>query len=145
MKYVPLIILLTAIMLLTGCKSKKAPTVTYSDLYGSWSVIEVNGEKVNEEKTQQMLEFDTLRKLLSGNAGCNRLFGKIEYQESQKNIIRFLQVSTTRMTCPQQKEENDFLEALKNVVRFAPESVATTDTIAFYGTNNAKLMVLRKK
>lgn len=117
----------------------------YSDLYGSWSVIEVNGEKVNEEKTQQMLEFDTLRKLLSGNAGCNRLFGKIEYQESQKNIIRFLQVSTTRMTCPQQKEENAFLEALKNVVRFAPESVATTDTIAFYGTNNAKLMVLRKK
>lgn len=73
-------------MLLTGCKSKKVPTVTYSDLYGSWSVIEVNGEKVNEEKTQQMLEFDTLRKLLSGNAGCNRLFGKIEYQESQKTL-----------------------------------------------------------
>lgn len=129
-----------------SCKSQKFVVATFSDLNGEWNVVELNGKKVNPAETHQFLVLDTDRKSLSGNAGCNRMMGKIEYSESQKNIIKFPNIATTRMACPDMSGEQTLLEALGKVVRFqAVGDTKPVSTIALYGTDNTLLMTIQKK
>lgn len=145
-KYLYLCLAVVGIAVFASCKSQKAVVVSYSDLDGEWSVVELNGNKLDPDKSNQLLVIDVARNHLSGNAGCNRMNGNIEYSEARKNIIKFPQVATTRMACPNLKGEQEFLEALNKVVRFEAEGdVKPVNTIAFYGTDNGKLMVIEKK
>ncbi len=145
-KYLYLCLTVVGIAVFASCKSQKAVIASYSDLDGEWSVVELNGNKLDPDKSNQLLVIDVARNHLSGNAGCNRMNGNIEYSEARKNIIKFPQVATTRMACPDLKGEQEFLEALNKVVRFEAEGdVKPVNTIAFYGTDNGKLMVIEKK
>ena len=90
--------------------------------------------------------FDVAGNRLSGNAGCNRIMGQIEYSEMYKNIIKFPQVATTRMGCPDMSGEKELLTALDKVVRFeAVGENKPVDEIALYGTDNSKLLVIKKQ
>lgn len=145
-KYLYLCLVVVGIAVFASCKSQKAVVASYSDLDGEWRVVELNGNKLDPDKSNQLLVIDVARNHLSGNAGCNRMNGNIEYSEARKNIIKFPQVATTRMACPELKGEQEFLEALNKVVRFEAEGdVKPVNTIAFYGTDNGKLMVIEKK
>ena len=138
--------LLVGVGLFAGCKSKKAVVASFSDLDGEWGVVEMNGKTLNPEETHQVLVFDVARQGLSGNAGCNRLMEKIEYNDAYKNIIKFPQVATTRMACPDMSGERELLEALNKVVRFEAQGEAAPVTeIALFGTNNDKLLVIKKQ
>ena len=92
-------LLVAGIALLAGCKAKKATVASYTDLDGEWEVVELNGTKLNPEVTNQMLVIDVARNHLSGNAGCNRIMGQIEYNDMYKNIIKFLKVEKTLLMC----------------------------------------------
>ena len=145
-KYLYLCLAVVGIAVFASCKSQKAVVASYSDLDGEWSVVELNGKKLDPADSKQLIVIDVARNHLSGNAGCNRMNGNIEYSEARKNIIKFPQVATTRMACPDLKGEREFLEALNKVVRFEAEAnVKPVNTIAFYGTDNGKLMVIEKK
>ena len=142
-KYLYLCLAVVGIAVFASCKSQKAVVASYSDLNGEWSVVELNGKKLDPSESNQLIVIDVARNHLSGNAGMN---GNIEYSEARKNIIKFPQVATTRMACPNLKGEQEFLEALNKVVRFEAEgNVKPVNTIAFYGTDNGKLMVIEKK
>lgn len=131
---------------LAGCKSKKAAIVTFSDLDGEWNIVEMNGNKLNPEETKQLLKIDTNGNILSGNAGCNRISGKIDYNESQKNNIKFSRVISTRMACMDMRYEDELLKTLDKVVRFGLEgNTKTVQSVALYGTDNSKLLVIEKK
>lgn len=135
-----------SIGLFAGCKAKKAAVASFSDLNGEWGVVEMNGKVLNPVETHQVLIFDVAGNRLSGNAGCNRIMGQIEYSEMYKNIIKFPQVATTRMGCPDMSGEKELLTALDKVVRF--EAVGETkpvNEIALYGTDNSKLLVIKKQ
>ena len=139
-------LLVAGIALLAGCKAKKATVASYTDLDGEWEVVELNGTKLNPEVTNQMLVIDVARNHLSGNAGCNRIMGQIEYNDMYKNIIKFPQVATTRMMCPDMSGETELLQALNKVVRFeAVGEEKSIKEIALYGTDNGKLLVMKKK
>ena len=84
-----------SIGILTSCKAKKGVEATFSDLDGSWNIVELNGKVLNPAETNQVIEFDVARHSLSGRAGCNRMMGQIEYSDSRKNIIKFPQVAKT--------------------------------------------------
>lgn len=145
-KYLYLCLVLVGIAVFASCKSQKAVIATYSDLDGEWGLVELNGKKLAPSESRQLLEIDVARNHLSGNAGCNRMNGKIEYTEGRKNIIKFPQIATTRMACPELKGEQEFLDALNKVVRFEAEGTTKPiRRIAFYGTDNSKLMVVEKK
>lgn len=141
-----LCVLFIGICLFTGCKAKKAVVASISDLDGEWGVVEMNGKMLNPEDTHQVLVFDMARQSLSGNAGCNRLMGKVEYNDAYKNIVKFPQVATTRMACPDMSGETELLGVLDKVVRFEAQGEAKPVTeIALFGTNNDKLLVLKKQ
>lgn len=145
-KYLFLCLAVVGIAVFASCKSQKAVVASFSDLDGEWSVVELNGKKLDQADSKQLIVIDVARKHLSGNAGCNRMNGNIEYTDAQKNIIKFPQVATTRMACPDMQAEQEFLEALNKVVRFQAEgNVKPVNTIALYGTDNGKLMVIQKK
>lgn len=145
-KYLFLCLAVVGIAVFASCKSQKAVVASFSDLDGEWSVVELNGKKLDQADSKQLIVIDVARKHLSGNAGCNRMNGNIEYTDAQKNIIKFPQVATTRMACPDMQGEQEFLEALNKVVRFQAEgNVKPVNTIALYGTDNGKLIVIQKK
>ena len=145
-KYLFLCLAVVSIAVFASCKSQKAVVASFSDLDGEWSVVQLNGKKLDPADSKQLIVIDVARKHLSGNAGCNRMNGNIEYTDAQKNIIKFPQVATTRMACPDMKGEQEFLEALNKVVRFQAEGeTKPVNTIALYGTDNGKLMVIQKK
>lgn len=132
--------------LFSACKSQKAVVASFSDLDGEWGVTELNGKPLNPSETHQVVTFDTLRKHLSGNAGCNRMTGAIEYNAVQKNIIKFPQIATTRMACMDMAGEQELLDALHKVVRFeAVGESAPVQAIALYGTDNRKLVEIKKQ
>lgn len=129
-----------------SCKAKKGLEATYSDLDGSWKVVELNGKALNPAETNQVIEFDVARHTLSGKAGCNRMMGQIEHSDSHKHIIKFPQIATTRMACSNMSGERELLQALDKVVRFGAEGdQMPINKIALYGTDNTKLMVIEKQ
>ena len=110
-----------SIGIFASCKAKKGVEATFSDLDGSWNIVELNGKVLNPAETNQVIEFDVARHSLSGRAGCNRMMGHMS-------------------------GERELLQALDKVVRFdAVGEVKPVNKIALYGTDNTKLMVIEKK
>jgi heat shock protein HslJ len=60
-----------------------------------WKLVELNGSPV--AASNAYLEVDPEQKRMTGNAGCNRMFGGIEINGRQ---IVFSNIGTTRMACP---------------------------------------------
>ena len=123
-KYIYLCLVVLSFGIFVSCKTKKAVEAAFSDLDGSWNIVELNGKTLNPTETNQVIEFDV----------------------AHKNIIKFPQVATTRMACPDMSGERELLLALDKVVRFEAEGDAKpVNKIALYGTDNTKLMVIEKK
>ncbi|MDR1623559.1 MAG: META domain-containing protein [Tannerellaceae bacterium] len=135
-------------LVLVGCKSKKAAMSTLAGLDGEWNIVEMNGAKLNPDETKQLMVFDVNGKTISGNAGCNRMSGKIDYEASKEKGIRFSRIIATRMACMDMRYEDELLKTLDSVVRFDKEeggSTKTSESFAFYGTDGSKLIVIEKK
>lgn len=139
-------LLVAGIGLWAGCHSKKTAVATFSDLNGTWDVVEMDGKAVDPAVAHQFLVLNTSERTLSGSAGCNRIMGKIEYNDAQKQIIKFPGVATTRMACPDMTGENALLADLAKVVRFeAVGDQRPVRKIAFYGIDNSCLLVVEKQ
>lgn len=130
----------------SGCKSTKGVVASFSDLDGEWKIIEMNNKKIISEESTQFILFDVTRKRISGNAGCNRFGGTIEYADTHKNSIRFQQVVSTRMACQDMSGEIEMLQALDKIVRFEPlEEGRPINSIALFDTDGSRLMILGKR
>lgn len=131
---------------LSACKTHGKITASFSDLDGEWNVIEMNGKMLDPAQTRQVIGIEAASRRLSGNAGCNRIMGQVEYSDAHKNIIKFPHIGTTRMACPDMSGEQELLETLAKVVRFeAVGDKKPVTRIALYSLNNTKLLVLQKK
>ncbi|MDR1160805.1 MAG: META domain-containing protein [Tannerellaceae bacterium] len=142
-------VLFLAIVLvaLAGCKSKQAAMSTPAGLDGEWYIVELNGAELNPEETKQLIVFDMNDKTVSGNAGCNRISGKIEYDGSPGNDIAFSRIIATRMACMDMRYEDELLKTLDKVARFDKEDDPenTAQSFAFYDTDGRKLIVIEKR
>ena len=86
------------------------------------------------------LIFDTKGNKISGNAGCNRLNGKLIISETNDSIS-IPPLMTTRMACPDMETENNILSALGNVKTFGK---LDSERIALYSDGGAEILVLQK-
>ena len=120
-----------------GCGGSKSKTTTnvsktnVNDLDSRrWNLIELNGVKT--ESSMAFIEFVSAEKRFAGNAGCNRMFGKFETNDSE---IKFSGIGTTKIACSQEgvmKLESDFIKALENTTRFEQ----TGEMLDLYAGNN---------
>lgn len=122
---------------------EKAKEAT-AELAGEWDLVELNGAPVSAGDFRQFIHFDLSGKRFSGNAGCNRMTGALEYDESQAGKLKFGDAATTRMACPALESEQKFLTALDEVVRYEATGV-DAQQITLYNAEGVKVMVLRKK
>jgi heat shock protein HslJ len=98
-----------------------------------WNLIEIGGGAV--ERSKAFIEFDSTEKRFSGNAGCNRMFGKFD---TSGNEIKFSGIGATKMFCSEEgvmKLETDFIKSLETVTRYKQ----TGDTLIFYAGENPVL------
>ncbi len=80
-------------------------------LAGAWRITRINGREVPKDAGIQMV-IDLNNYKIHGNAGCNILNGTIAVNMEVENGVRFGNLGTTRMMCPNIELEQEFLQAL---------------------------------
>ncbi len=89
-------------------------------LNGSWQVTAINEKKVDNPDVQ--LVIDVPEGKVHGNTGCNILNGAFETDMEAANSISFSALITTRMACPPEYNETEFLVALEEASTAKPIS-----------------------
>lgn len=107
--------LLFALVTFVGCSPKLSPDSNWTGR--RWVLTEMKGVPVQLSggRRDAYLNFDAGEKRFSGNGGCNRISGN--YTLEKKNI-RFGEVISTKMSCPDIEFENTFLSTLNSIDRF---------------------------
>lgn len=94
-----------------------------------WKLISLNGEKVVMAKNQEREVYFILKndKTLKGFSGCNNFGGN--YSISKNNKVKFLNISSTEMACPDLKiNEQKVLNLFTNEKDYSIEK----DTLKMY-------------
>lgn len=99
---------MTPIIYLEGLPSQ----VNSLDRPSGWLLDSMGGEKVNKDLAIS-LQVNLSDKRISGKAPCNRYFGTIGLEDSDK--ISISHIGSTRMACPSLTMESQYLKALEQV------------------------------
>jgi len=97
--------------------------ITDSRLHDIWVLEELNGKKVSLAdfgKEIPNLEINSSTNKFMGFAGCNRMNGTIFFE---KELLRFSNIITTRMTCVNNNKETEFLKALQSTTNYKVENL----------------------
>ena len=105
-------------LLITSCNSSSDKSGSITTLDGKWLLKTLNGQTVLKEKAgKQMpyLVFNITDKQVSGNTGCNEIYGAAVITAKE---ISFTDIGMTKMFCSDAKYENEFVDAIsgKNLV-----------------------------
>ena len=137
------VLVLTMMM---SCKSAvNQPVISLADLDGEWSVVTFNGTAPSSENPLSV-GINAVTERLFGYAGCNRIMGQVEYPNSKKNNIRFINVVTTRKACPDMATEQLFLETLSNISRFEVDGATNPiDKITLFDMKGKPVIKLQRR
>ncbi len=123
----------------------KRPAATLASLEGKWNITKVYGETAESiEKTDKMpfLEFDTEKKTLHGNAGCNIVNGGFEQEKGRSASLKFDKLLSTMMAGPGMTLEGKVLEAMNKVKSF---NVKDEHTAVLLDENGEEALTLTKE
>lgn len=121
---------------------KRFYPMTLDELQGKWNVVSAFGLPVPETvETTPFLIFDTKENSIVGNAGCNRLRGKLEVNDDSRLAITIPPVAMTRMACPDIETENNIVSALGAAKTFGR---LDSRRIALYSAGGAEVLVLQQ-
>lgn len=87
-------------------------------LNGTWAVREIDGQAVNVPDMKLVIDVDEGK--LHGNTGCNIINGSLETDMDAANSISFQGIGMTRMACPDQNYETQFVMALEQASKAKP-------------------------
>ena len=107
---------LTLLILIAGCHSTK-PVATVPGgsemLYANqWNLAELNRKTITSSDANLLFSAGQPNRV-SGSTGCNKLNGSFEL--TGINFIKFSPLATTKMACPGNNIEAEFIEALGQV------------------------------
>ena len=128
--------------LIVSCGSGKN-MLSVSSLDGEWNITEVDGQKISTER-MPFIGFDVAQKRIYGNSGCNRMMGSFEADSLKPGTLKFGQIGSTRMMCPDMKTEQMVLGALDKVTSFQTVS-DKPGVITLCNQDGQPLMTLEKK
>ncbi|NDV59069.1 META domain-containing protein [Bacteroides sp. 519] len=113
-----------------------------SSLEGEWKITQVNGETIpaNLDK-KPYISFDTSKKSIHGNAGCNMINGGFTTSNNSETSIAFPAVAATMMACPDMTIERKIMNALNIVKSF---SILTDKSAGLYGEDGTMLLLLMR-
>ena len=106
-----LYIIPSLLLALSSCSTQKS---AYS-VGGEWALINLNGKSITPSSETPFIGIDLSEGHLYGFTGCNRLTGNINVKAFPAGKPNFSQLGMTRMLCPDDVYESDFMEALNKV------------------------------
>ena len=89
---------------------------------GAWQVTKVKDKNTSMMNIKMVIDLENNK--VHGSAGCNVMNGEVNIDMNINNGIRFKDVNTTRMTCPDLETEYLFLNTLKEVAAVQQGSVS---------------------
>jgi heat shock protein HslJ len=92
-------------------------------LHDIWVLEKLNGKTVSASdfmKELPNLEINSATNNFLGFAGCNRMNGTIFFE---RGLLRFTNIITTRMACPGNNKESEFLKALQSTTSYKVENM----------------------
>ena len=130
-----------ALMMTTaGCSSSK--NVAKIDLAGEWIISTVNGTELEKQENVPFLAFNIEEKRVHGNASCNVVNGGFMQEEGKENSLKFSQMISTMMACPNMDTERLVLEALNKVASFTLDQ--DKSKLSLLDENGTEVMSLTK-
>lgn len=113
-----------------------------TSLEGEWKITEVNGESVPSGlEKQPFLVFDTAKRSIHGNSGCNMINGGFTTDTNNARAISFPAVAATMMACPDMTLERKVMDALNEVKTY---NVLTDKSAGLYNENGNMVLLLAK-
>lgn len=100
-------------------EKRETPVISLNDLAGEWVISAIYGSQVPQMEKTPFLAFDMEQKRIHGNAGCNIVNGGFSQEEGKANSLKFSQMISTMMACPDMDTEHQILEALGKVTGFS--------------------------
>ena len=97
--------------------------ITDPRLHDIWVLEKLNGKTVSASdfmKELPNLEINSATNNFLGFAGCNRMNGTIFFE---RGLLRFTNIITTRMGCPGNNKESEFLKALQSTTSYKVENM----------------------
>jgi len=97
--------------------------ITDSRLHDIWVLEKLNGKMVSTTdfiKELPNLEINSSTNNFLGFAGCNRMNGTLFFE---RGLLRFTNIITTRMGCPGNNKESEFLKALQSTTSYKVENM----------------------
>ncbi|MCX2681673.1 META domain-containing protein [Galbibacter sp. EGI 63066] len=88
--------------------------ITDYRLHDIWVLEKINGNDITKEdfsKELPTMEINSTANTFSGFAGCNRMNGSLF---SEKELLRFTNIATTKMMCEPANKEPEFIKALQS-------------------------------
>ena len=109
-------------------------------LDGAWEVTDLNGSPLEQEDGATMT-FDTTDLKIHGTTGCNIFNGGLFIDPDKTTSLQILSLATTRMACPPDSRETEFLLALESVETAKPQGA---ELVALYDTEGKEVFKLKR-
>lgn len=122
-------------------KKRDIAEATVEELNGAWEIVTVKGHSVGQTEKQPQLIFDLNGNKVYGNTGCNTINGSFTQENGQGASLRFGQMISTMMACPNMEVESDILNALNEVRSFIEKEEGM---MALLGEDGTELLILKK-
>lgn len=103
------------------CSEKKT---SVEALEGKWAIIEVGGEKIEQERMPS-IEFNMAELKVHGNTGCNSFSTVAETYPDDASRISLKPATATMMACLDMEVETKIFRAFGEVHSIAPGESAT--------------------
>lgn len=123
-------------------EKRQQPEVSIESLEGEWIIVSVNMTPLEEMENVPFLAFNVAEKRVHGNAGCNTINGGFSQEEGQPASLKFSQMISTMMACPDMDTERLVLETLDKVRSFSEREDGSINLLDEEGQ---EVIVLSKK
>ena len=111
-----LILFAAPLFVVTSCCNFASRSREVKPLAGTeWHLVQIMGLDVDKAADSYNLLFSTDGKV-SGGGDCNRLMGS--YKTDDKRALDFGALASTRMMCPDQQSEDEFMDMLGRVTHY---------------------------
>ena len=127
---------------LMNLEKRQLPEYSVNDLAGEWIISTVNGTELEKQENVPFLAFNIEEKRVHGNASCNVVNGGFMQEEGKENSLKFSQMISTMMACPNMDTERLVLEALNKVASFTLDQ--DKSKLSLLDENGTEVMSLTK-
>lgn len=111
------------------------PSKSTNSVNGKWQLIQINQVIPDEGTAIPILEINTIKSLISGSAGCNRISAAIERFKPESVLIK--RVGTTRMACNKKNIEYEYINTLNKVRSYKVDD----DKLYFFDKEGNEILV----